>query len=31
MCVANSTTTNCDAKDIASAQRTLSLSAGFDF
>jgi hypothetical protein len=26
-----STTTNCDAKDTASAQRTLSLSAGVDF
>jgi len=26
-----SDTTNCDAKDTAKAQRTLSLSAGFDF
>ena len=27
----DSTTTNCDAKDTAAAQRTLSVSAGFDF
>jgi hypothetical protein len=27
----NSTTQNCDAKDAAKAQRTLSLSGGFDF
>ncbi|NVB85705.1 MAG: hypothetical protein HOV81_45495 [Kofleriaceae bacterium] len=31
MCMANSTTANCDAKDTAAAQRTLSMSAGFDF
>jgi len=30
-CMATSTTTNCDAKDAAAAQRTLSLSAGLDF
>jgi hypothetical protein len=30
-CMANSTTTFCDAKDTAKAQRTLSMSAGFDF
>lgn len=30
-CMPNSTTTNCDATDTAAAQRTLSLSAGFDF
>lgn len=30
-CTPNSTTTSCDAKDIAAAQRTLSMSAGFDF
>jgi len=30
-CVANATTTNCDAKDIASAQTTISISAGLDF
>jgi hypothetical protein len=30
-CVANSETANCDATDQAKAQRTLSLSAGFDF
>lgn len=30
-CMAASTTTNCDAQDAAAAQRTLSLSAGFDF
>jgi hypothetical protein len=30
-CMANSTTTMCDAKDTAKAQRTLSMSAGFDF
>src|SRR5262249_32985047 len=30
-CMPNSTTTNCDAKDTAKSQRTLSLSAGFDF
>jgi hypothetical protein len=30
-CMPNSTTTNCDAKDAAAAQRTLALSAGFDF
>jgi hypothetical protein len=30
-CMPNSTTANCDAKDTAKAQRTLSLSAGFDF
>ncbi|HEY5949886.1 MAG TPA: hypothetical protein VIV40_30540 [Kofleriaceae bacterium] len=30
-CMPNSTTTMCDAKDAAAAQRTLSMSAGFDF
>jgi hypothetical protein len=30
-CMPNSTTTACDAKDSAKAQRTLSMSAGFDF
>ena len=30
-CMPDSTTTNCDAKDTAKAQRTLSMSAGFDF
>jgi hypothetical protein len=30
-CMPSSTTTNCDAKDTAKSQRTLSLSAGFDF
>jgi hypothetical protein len=30
-CTAASTTTLCDAEDTAAAQRTLSLSAGFDF
>ena len=30
-CLPNSMTTLCDAKDIAKAQRTLSMSAGFDF
>lgn len=30
-CMAVSTTTSCDAQDAAAAQRTLSLSAGFDF
>jgi hypothetical protein len=30
-CMAGSTTSNCDATDTAAAQRTLSLSAGFDF
>jgi hypothetical protein len=30
-CTPNSMTTSCDAKDIAQAQRTLSVSAGFDF
>jgi hypothetical protein len=30
-CMPNSTTTACDAKDTAKAQRTLSMSAGFDF
>jgi hypothetical protein len=30
-CLPNSTTTNCDAKDTAKAQRTLSVSGGFDF
>lgn len=30
-CMAMSTTTNCDAKDQAKAQRTLAFSAGFDF
>lgn len=30
-CMTNSTTTNCDARDQASAQRTLSLSVGVDF
>ncbi len=31
VCMPNSTTANCDAKDTAAAQRTLSMSAGFDF
>jgi hypothetical protein len=30
-CQPNSMTTSCDARDIAAAQTTLSLSAGFDF
>jgi hypothetical protein len=30
-CMPDSMTANCDAKDTAKAQRTLSLSAGFDF
>ena len=30
-CMPNATTTLCDAKDTAKAQRTLSMSAGFDF
>lgn len=30
-CLPNSTTEACDAKDTAAAQRTLSMSAGFDF
>ena len=30
-CLPNSMTTVCDAKDTAKAQRTLSMSAGFDF
>jgi hypothetical protein len=30
-CLPNSMTTTCDAKDIAKGQRTLSMSAGFDF
>lgn len=30
-CMANSTTAACDATDTAAAQRTLSMSAGFDF
>jgi hypothetical protein len=30
-CQPNSTTSNCDAKDISAAQTTLSVSAGFDF
>jgi hypothetical protein len=30
-CQLNSDTTNCDAKDIAKAQTTVSVSAGFDF
>ena len=30
-CMPESTTTTCDAKDTAAAQRTLSVSAGFDF
>ncbi|MDB4954511.1 MAG: hypothetical protein JWO36_2080 [Myxococcales bacterium] len=30
-CMPSSTTTNCDAKDTANLQRTLELSAGFDF
>ncbi len=30
-CMPNSTTSNCDAKDTAKAQTTLSLSAGIDF
>ncbi|HET7501420.1 MAG TPA: hypothetical protein VFK02_10470 [Kofleriaceae bacterium] len=30
-CRPSSTTSNCDAKDIAAAQTTLSVSAGFDF
>jgi len=31
VCMPNSTTVACDAEDTASSQRTLSLSAGFDF
>ncbi len=30
-CTLNETTTNCDAKDIAKAQNTFSMSAGFEF
>ena len=30
-CMPSSTTSNCDAKDQSKAQRTLSMSAGFDF
>ena len=30
-CMPNATTTVCDAKDTAASQRTLSMSAGFDF
>lgn len=30
-CMPSSTTTNCDATDTAAAQRTVSMSAGFDF
>jgi hypothetical protein len=30
-CMPNSTTTSCDSTDTAAAQRTLSMSAGFDF
>lgn len=30
-CMPNSMTANCDAEDTAAAQRTLSVSAGFDF
>jgi len=30
-CMPNSTTVNCDAKDAASAQRTISVSVGVDF
>jgi hypothetical protein len=30
-CMPNSTTVNCDARDTAAAQRTLAMSAGFDF
>jgi hypothetical protein len=30
-CMPNSMTSNCDAKDTAAAQRTISMSAGFDF
>lgn len=30
-CMPNATTTSCDAKDPARAQRTLAMSAGFDF
>jgi hypothetical protein len=30
-CMPNSMTTSCDAKDTAASQRTLSMSAGFDF
>ena len=30
-CMVNSTTTNCDAKDTAAAQTTVSFSAGLDF
>ena len=30
-CMPNSQTANCDSTDTAAAQRTLSLSAGFDF
>jgi hypothetical protein len=31
MCQPSSTTINCDAKDTAKSQRTLAMSAGFDF
>lgn len=31
MCMPDSTTASCDAKDTAKGQRTLSVSAGFDF
>jgi hypothetical protein len=30
-CVADSTTTNCDAKDTSASQRTISISVGVDF
>ena len=30
-CMPSSTTSNCDAKDTSPSQRTLSMSAGFDF
>jgi hypothetical protein len=30
-CTPNSMTTSCDAKDNVASQRTLSMSAGFDF
>jgi hypothetical protein len=30
-CMQDSTTANCDAKDTAASQRTVSMSAGFDF
>jgi hypothetical protein len=31
LCMPNSTTTTCDARDTAAAQRTLSMSLGIDF